>query len=318
MCGAQAVLHNGTVYVARGWSREDANEPVRLCAYDVSENSWRVLAIHSGSHPTAYYTVVIHNNKVVVVGGLNCSTFRPTNEVTVCEDGEQKSTLSKPQTVRGTPRFSTSAIGRGTLPPMPTPRFSTSAIGRGTLPPMPTPRFSTSAISKGMYLVVAGGKVNVYKDTDLVEIYNGNDQTWFQAASLPIGGSFMKGVCLGGSFYLSGGNGQGRAVCCVDISSLIAQKAMWKCLPELPCEYSSVATFGGCLLAVGGRSSDNRISRSLHVFSPHTDSWVMVGVIAVAVRMVCTATLATGELLVIGGYTESGLSSSVYKIALKK
>ena len=293
MCGAQAVVHNGTVYVARGWSSVEGREPVTLCAYNVAKDSWSVLSIQHGSHPTVYFTVVLYDNKLVVVGGLNCSTSEPTNEVTICKDDTLRP-IRPPQRCF-------------------TRRFSTSAIVIGTLPPMPTPRFSTSAIGRGEYLIVAGGKVNLEDDTNVVEVYNANDQTWFQAVPLPVSSSFMKAVCISGRYYLSGGNGQGRSVFCADINSLIAQNAVWKSLPELPYGCSSVATLGGCLLAAGGMTSDNTHSRALLVFSPHIQSWVTVGELPEPVSMTCIITLASRELLVIGGSTESGLSSSVYK-----
>ena len=254
--------------------------------YENMTNSWQVCYTNHDHHtPRAYSTIAAYDGHLAIVGGLLKSTGKPTPTVTI-----------------------------------------SNANGQGhSLPPLPTPRCSTAVLGDGSHLIVAGGWNNNLDDCSTVEIYSAEQQRWLTAESLPQPCSFMKSVYLHGKWYLSGGNNQGRIVMYASVRNLIASTSsspspsVWKTLPELPCEYSSVAVFGGCLVAVGGLCHDSSSDSTLYVYSPHTRVWLAAATLPVPVSMTCTITLPNGELLLIGGVTpSSNQSSQVYKLSLKQ
>ena len=59
------------------------------------------------------------------------------------------------------------------------------------------------------------------------------------------------------------------------------------------------------------------IVSSVHAYCPFTSSWVLVGELPQPLYSCITATLPTGELLVMGGVTPSGeATNTIYKYSL--
>ena len=104
-------------------------------------------------------------------------------------------------------------------------------------------------------------------------------------------------------------------------------RIQWQSLsiPNVPNYLSAAASLGGCLLVVGGKKdltiplkpkSDSVVS-SVHAYCPFTSSWVLVGELPQPLYSCVTATLPTGELVVIGGISSSGwANSTTYKCSL--
>ena len=104
--------------------------------------------------------------------------------------------------------------------------------------------------------------------------------------------------------YVEGG-GQGREVYFAPLQSIVestqdTQSTVGTKLPPTPHPYSSIALFGQQLLTVGGRWPP--IS-AVHAFSPHSQSWPLVGDLPVAIHSTCSLTLPNGELMTLGGDT---------------
>ena len=138
----------------------------------------------------------------------------------------------------------------------------------------------------------------------------------------------MNSTCHDGHYYLMGGDVQGTSVFYTSLHSLVDkasqhpptsptntdQPSVWKTLPNTPHQCSSTTIFGGALVAVGGYL----IQSSLDLYSPRTQSWLPAGGMPVGVNNTCTATLPTGEMMVIGGETRETLFSPiVYKARVK-
>ncbi len=129
MSDASSVYLNGTLYVGG----EIINEPdweadASLYSFKPGVDfTWTVT-----NTPTSYYTLVVHDSELLLVGGCECSTGDVTNKIFTMRDGEFVETL----------------------------------------PPMKVRRESPSAVSSGSALVVAGGcdasgdlsSVEVFKD----------------------------------------------------------------------------------------------------------------------------------------------------------
>ena len=175
-------------------------------------------------------------------------------------------------------------------------------------PPMTTKRYKASAVSVGDHLIVAGGCDSYTCPLDEVEMYDGHQ--WKKVHSLPRACWWMKSTLHEESWYLAGGIRQGSDVYQTSLESLIAtsegdgQTSVWKKLPDAPLELSATAMLRDQLITVGGGKP---LGSAIHAYSSSTDSWAHVGDLPVACHSTCTVVLPTGELLVVGGETESGL-----------
>ena len=191
---------------------------------------------------------------------------------------------------------------------------------RETLPPMRTKRQHASAVEFAGNILVAGGKDDKGRYTNIVEVYNGHH--WAKAQCLPKACYDMKSTVLNGHWYLMGGERQGwrqgEEVYYASLDSLVAScqpsekplPSVWKRLPHVPHGESSTAVFGNRLITVGGYPSS---TSSIHAYSPHTQSWVHVGDMPVILHSTCTAVLPTGELMVIGRFNVSSRELRVHK-----
>ncbi len=259
-----------------------------IYTYEVPADAWV-----SMQSPAYWSALTIYHSQLVLVGGVETTTGRVTNQLWVLQD-EQTWTCQP-------------------------------------LPPMPTARHSASAISSGDHLVVAGGGQTGPTRTDSVEVYDGVQ--WVIADPLPVACRDMKSTYHSGMWYLMGGDGQSKSVFYTSLQSLIEkatqqpphspdsseQQSVWKTLPDVPYKYSSTTTLGGALLTVGGRNSEHKNTSSISMYCPLTRSWLHIGDVPLAVSSTCSISLTTGETMVIGGRTGSGWLRipQVHKVCLK-
>ena len=92
-------------------------------------------------------------------------------------------------------------------------------------------------------------------------------------------------------------------------------------ITNIPNYTPTAASLGGCLLVMGGLTrwppKSESVVSSVHAYCPSTSSWVLVGQLLQPLCDCTTATLPTGELLVIGGVTSSGMkTNTTYKCSL--
>ncbi len=129
MSGARSVYLNGTLYVGGGNTDEpDCRAKASLYSFKPAvDSTWTVT-----DTPTYFYTLVVHDSELLLVGGYEYPTGEITNKVFTMRDGQFVEAL----------------------------------------PPMKETRCSPSAVSSGSALVVAGGRntsgdlfsVEVFKD----------------------------------------------------------------------------------------------------------------------------------------------------------
>ena len=170
-----------------------------------------------------------------------------------------------------------------------------------SIPAMTVARHGASAVSIGQHLIVAGG-VSTNR-TDIVEVFDGH--SWSTAQSLPQGCWKMQSVVSNYVWYVCGGRMQDREVYSAPLQSIVestrdTQSTVWTTLPPTPHKCSSIALIGEQLLALGGESLQLHTS-AVHAFSPHSQSWPLVGDLPVALHSTCSLTLPNGELMTIGG-----------------
>ena len=281
MHSAQAVWLGDKLYVGGGISISSRDD-TRLCIYTPTTDTWRTVNI-----PVYHFALITYHSQLVLVGGrehVGVGRKGPaTNKLWTLTEHDQ---------------------------------------WRETLPPMTTKCYSASAVEFADNIIVAGGKDDKGRNIDIVEVYNGHH--WAKAQCLPKPCNDMKSTVLNGHWYLMGGWGQGKEVYYASLDSLVAScqpsekplPSVWKRLPDVPHVRSSTAVFGNRLIAVGGGYISS-LSSSIHTYSPKAQSWVHVGDMPVGLHSTCTAVLPTGELMVIGGYSDVSMRELCAQSKLK-
>ena len=208
-----------------------------------------------------------------------------------------------------------------------------------SIPPMPTARSSATAVSWSSppALIVCGGRNEQTQTMTVVEVYLSRTSQWYVATSLPFPRVYMTHTVIHNVLYLVGGD-EGTGVTSYKktvLSTLIPQlletglqssHTQWQSLSitNMPNYESGAASLGGCLLVVGGVKDPSRwppkpnsVVSSVHAYCPSTSSWVVVGQLPQPLFDCITATLPTGELLVMGGRCLSGGSTNTtYKCTI--
>ena len=184
-------------------------------------------------------------------------------------------------------------------------------------PPMNTAR-SQSAIVRtadGNYIFVIGGIVDHWTDT--VELFHVRSRRWYELTNLPQALTIPSATIYDDQLYVIGGRDNGYS-CSLQalLSSDQPSISLWKPLPRLPVILSTVATFCGCLLIIGGDQSEDqgRISKFLSV-DPDINTihqlvdqqWVKIGVMSVTRSECLVVNLPSDELLIVGGVDERGV-----------
>ena len=182
-------------------------------------------------------------------------------------------------------------------------------------PPMPTKRYSCTAVYTSPVLIVAGGHRTVGDVFDpdvtlkVVEILNIYSKQWSKAASLPFSAAYPSvSVC---SEYIYVHDASARALleaqdCTVryPLISLILSApmlAIWEKVASLPVMMSTLVSVKGHLLAVGGKYSEEVITKEIRQYNPKTDSWQVVSQMKVARSQCAVALLPDNKLMVVGG-----------------
>ena len=200
-----------------------------------------------------------------------------------------------------------------------------SLTGRGRkqwseiFPAMPTPRSQTVSVTTQQTLIVAGG-VAESKNLNIVEVMDIPNRQWTTASHLPHPFGGISGVILGDQLYLAGGNvGYGepsKSVLTCSVTDLLSPPSLaaglrslsladktgvWRHVRDLTVIQSTLITFGGHLLAIGGRDDSRRDTADVHCYDTHTDSWQVVSKMEHKRRFCLAAVLPEDCLLVVGG-----------------
>ena len=289
-----ANLHQGisigkNVYIGIDYDR-------KVFIYSITENSWSTLPVA----PVKYARIGFLYKKVLVVGG-----WLPSNQVTA--DIHEFDEASQ-QWLRST-----------SIPPIPTARASLTVVSWSSPPA----------------LIICGGSDRQYNPMTVVEVYYSRTSQWHAVTPLPFPKTYITHTVLHNVLYLVGGC-EGNAastykkrVMTISIPQLLEtclqpSPVQWNCLSisNIPNYWSTAASLGGCLMVVGGVKDltwppkPKSIVSSVHAYCPFTSSWVLVGELPQALFSCTTATLPTGELLVIGGASPTGDRDMTYKCSL--
>ena len=266
MSSPQSVVIGDNVYVGGGHSISGA----AVVVYSLRSGTWKTLPLCETNH--SFYGMAALNDQLVLVGGRNTASKR-TGVLEVWDERSQ--TWTHP------------------------------------FPEMPTPRFSPSVVSYQKWLVVAGGMDQRDSYSRIIELLDIHTGQWYEGSPLPNACSGMSSAINGNMWYLSGRSSSRGSVfyVCLDelISQAVSQSAAatspstpspWQTLTDSPLMHSTVLTFNGALLLVGGWKSS-----AIHLYQPSSRSWVKIGYLP-SERWKCACTvLPSGEILIAGGQT---------------
>jgi N-acetylneuraminic acid mutarotase len=269
----------------------------KVFKYSITEDSWSTLPLA----PVSYARIGCLNKKVLVLGG-RLSFIQITADIHEFDEASQ-------QWVRST-----------SIPPMPTARSSATIVSWSSPPA----------------LIVFGGRNQRNQPMTVVEVYYGRTSQWHTVTQLPFPRANVTHTVIHNVLYLVGGyEGTGmtsykKTVLSILIpqlleSNLQSSPKLWQDLSitNIPNYISAAASLGGCLLVVGGVKDPGwppkpeSVVSSVHAYCPSTSSWVLVGELPQPLYHCITATLPTGELLVMGGMTPSvAATNTTFKCSL--
>ena len=193
-------------------------------------------------------------------------------------------------------------------------------------PPMKYCRNGPAVAVTNSSLVVAGGWTKDLKLSE-IEVMDIRTFQWTTLASLPHPLSEATATICEGKLYLGGGFGSGvgnatKSVIMCQVKDLQSQTtrpshssshSMWREVAPLPKSLSSLVTFQGQLLAVGGSTTGKGANSTSEVrqYNAATNSWSVISQLRSRRCLVLAAVLPDNTLMVCGGWTPVGRTNSV-------
>ena len=203
--------------------------------------------------------------------------------------------------------------------------------------PMLTARNYPGVLSLNLQsaLVVAGGF-----SLNTVDIFKTDTLQWYRTDSLPTDCCNISFVAIDNKCYVIGGYKEPyhlNQALCASVDDLLGNtipanqttrsdssdtQSAWKALPNTPTYQPTAAVLAGNLLSIGGKETSKWEHRSsnrkeVYMYSPSTNSWIYVSDLPAPRSYTTVAALSPTEILVIGGWGDDGITSTVYKGTLK-
>ena len=195
-----------------------------------------------------------------------------------------------------------------------------------SIPPMPTARCSPAVFSQSSCLTVIGGTNQQDASLSDVEVFLPQTSQWHKVSPAPSPLSHMTTTVIDNKCFLAEYNSTQLNSTkvyqlCVSLHREITDSSItpqviteWKGLPDMPYKSFAIGTLNRCLLAVGGGEWHNPITKTVHCYTPVTNTWKRVGDLPEPRRYCTTVLLPTGELLVMGGRDGPYASSFTNKV----
>ena len=160
---------------------------------------------------------------------------------------------------------------------------------------MSTPHQNPACVTTEQALVVAGGYAHGgYLDT--VEVMDINTKHWTAVSPLPQKLSKLSATVCGDTLYLAGGYrgliSPPKSVFTCSIPDLMTtantlgsrirrifslSQNVWREISSLPVTHSTLVSFSGDLLAIGGWDGSWYPTSDVYRYDSHTDSWNVIG-----------------------------------------
>ena len=247
--------------------------------YDLGSGTWTTLPRCSYSH----FSLAAVNGELTVIGGFN---FTTTNKLFTFTEG--------------------SSTDKGTWVKQ--------------LEPMPTARCNTACVCTDKTLVVAGGDESGYNNyLNVVEVMDVATGKWTEAARLPKPCLNLSATICSGQLYVAGGitaRGSTKSYSC-SMSDLLAPptrglrfkplsqaKKVWQEIKTPPAAQTTLATFTGRVLALGGQDHQRKPVAEVYMYDKQTGSWERFGDLVIP-RSRCIVAVYKGSVVCIGGQGEN-------------
>jgi hypothetical protein len=289
MTAPQCVLIKSSLYVGGGQTVSEEKESKSLIfVYDSLESDSFWKSPFSPS-PTVFFGLGELNEKLVIVGGERETEDKHlfiTGEVFVLENG-----------------------GTGWT--------------HDVIPPLKKPRIRSCVISyKGCIAACGGleeGTPNVKICSAAVEVYRSQGQEWCTVAPLPVPRAALRVATIHKTAYFLGGfypdlSGPGKPNCMsIELEDLFqddlkSQRKWNNKFHDCPFESSTPASLCGSLLAVGGMDQTGSRTEAICAYSPAMNKWHQIDELPIKLSTATAVTLASGELVVLGGKLRPGAS----------
>ena len=192
-------------------------------------------------------------------------------------------------------------------------------------PPMPTPRRSVACITTEQSLVVAEGNGSG-GFLDIVEVMNINTKQWTTFCPLPQKQQELSATVCGDTLYLAGGFSPSKSVFACSLTDLLnslgskirrtlpQSRNVWKEISSLPVAQSTLASFNGQLLAIGGSDDSGNSTANVYRYDSHTNSWNVISQMKNKRSLCLAVTLHEDHLIVVGGYTQYNIITDSVEI----
>ena len=186
---------------------------------------------------------------------------------------------------------------------------------------MPTPRAHVACVTTEQALVVAGGVGAGGNFLDTVEVMDTDTKVWSKVASLPEKSRELTATVFGDRLYLAGGFTHGfcpsKSVFTCLLPDLLTPDTLgsriegeiWKKVSSLPVIRSTLVSFGGHLLALGGKDTTDKPTSTVYRYDSITDSWTSVGQMRKKQYACLAVALGEDSLIVLGGWSPKLLRS---------
>ena len=188
-------------------------------------------------------------------------------------------------------------------------------------PPMPTPHSHTACITIEKALVVAGGIADCNLAT--VEVMDISAKQWTTVCSLPQKLRALSSIVCGDFLYLAGGfiedYGSKSVFTCSlhdllqpetlgsKIRRTLTRSNVWKEISSLPVTHSTLASFDGHLLAIGGEDDSGNPTNDVYRYDSHTDSWHVISQMKKKRSWCFTITFPEDQFIIVGGCKDNGI-----------
>ena len=269
----------------------DRNSDTKILIFNWRTGQWTVLP----ECPRRYFSIAVVNGTLTAIGGL-CSD-KVTNTLLSLPDTSQHQWIEQ-------------------------------------FPPMKYCRGAPAVTTTITYLIVAGGwKDNFgFENRYEVEVMETMTLKWSTVSSLPHPVSHAVATICGGRLYLGGGFSSHvfdpiKSVATCEVRDLLQSRSqsiaarlglsssppVWKEIASLPVSYSSLVTFKGQLLAVGGSSNGFFAGSTSEVwqYDAITNSWSVISQMRLKQNRILAAALFNNTLMICGGYTPDSITAAV-------
>ena len=259
---------NGTLYVGGGTIGDTGRRRADATLYSFKpgvDSTWTMT-----DTPTYWYTLVVHDSELLLVGGCECPTGEATNKVFTMRDGQFVEVLPPMKEKR---RF-LSAVSSGSALVVAGGRNTSESLSSvevfkdgqwTTAPSLPSAECVMKFALHGdqWYLITIQGKVF---HTSLQSLISGADQSPWE--TLPDAPNHSSAAAFFGGHLLSIGGGLFYKST-TTIHALSSSTQSWEHVADMPVQLtdsSAVVLQSGELMVIGGKNIENHSNKVFRAF----------------------------------------------------